>query len=329
MVEEPKSDPCKGTSSSPVDGLPGRAAGLCMDPGSDIRRYGIGAPAPLSGVCVELFNGECELYKSYGLEGVKTVRYIAQDGSPTTVSVVVSSFRRSGGAFGFFTQRVLSGDLPSRATVTPLEVEGRAAFGVGMTVVWRGKHVVESTYVNENETPQEIEERSPRVLHPLTRLFAQTLVGPTEPERDVRFLEMDGLDRLGVFVMTDGLLYATGTGPGAMGYFSQAEHPHRVLIADRRDPEGTRDLLQLLRRSHSAATLKGRDIIRLRTTQPGGTPETWYLRRQDDVLLGVGPLGDESSELSTPEERKGADEEWERFAVRRLMEVSTRELKFE
>lgn len=300
-----------------------------MDPGSDIRRYGVGAPSPLSGVCVELFNGECELYKSYGLEGVKTVRYVAADGSPTSVSVVVSSFRRSSGAFGFFTQRVLGGDLPSRATVKPLEAEGRAASGVGMTVAWRGKQVVESTYVNENETPQEIEERSPQVLHPLTQLFSQTLVGPTEPEREVRFLEMDGLDPLGVFVMTDGLLHATGTGPASLGYFSQAEHPHRVLIADRRDPEGSRDLLLLLRRAHSAATLKGRDIIRLRTTQPGAFPETWYLRRQDDVLLGVGPLADENPELSTPEERKRADGEWERFAVRRLMEVSTRELKFE
>jgi hypothetical protein len=198
-----------------------------------------------------------------------------------------------------------------------------------MTVLWRGKQVVETTYVNEVETPKEIEERSPQVLHRLTEEISHMLVGPTEPEREVRFLEMEGLDTLGVFVRTDGLLGATGTGPGSIGYYSKAKFPHRVLIADRRDPEGSRDLLRLLRRTNVSKKLEGRDVIRLRHTREGAPPETWYFRRQDDVLLGVGPLSDnQEASLSTPKEREILDKQWEAFAVSRLMEVSTRELKF-
>lgn len=321
--------PCEGSSSALLDGLPGMTSGFCIDPKSDIRRYGVGAPSALGAVCVELFNGECELYKSYGLEAVKTLRYVAEDGSATTINVVVSSFRRSVGAFGFFTQRVLGGDVPSQATVKALEVRGRAVSGVGMTVLWRGKQVVETTYVNETETPREIEERSPKILHPLTKAIAEALVGPTEPAREVRMLEMDGLDPLGVFVFRDGLLGATGTGPGSIGYFSSATFPHRVLIADRRDPEGSQDLLGLLRRTNASQTIKGRDIVRLRHTREGAPPETWYFRRQRDVLLGVGPLSIENeATLSTPKGRKEAERDWEIFAISRILEVSRRESEF-
>ena len=66
---------CVGIAG-PIAGLPGKVGELCVDPRSDVRRYGVAASSPLDAVCVELFNGECELYKSYGLEGVKTLRYV-------------------------------------------------------------------------------------------------------------------------------------------------------------------------------------------------------------------------------------------------------------
>jgi hypothetical protein len=278
---------------------------------------------------VELFNGECEIYKSYGLEGVKTLRYIAADGSRSQVSVVVSTFRRSSGAFGFFTRRILGDDLPSRTTVKPLEVTGRAVAGVGMAVVWRGKTAVELTYINEEQTPTEIEAESPRVLHPLARAISEVLVGPSEPERAVRFLEELSADPLGVSVLTDGVLGVAGSGPGVLGYFSKAEIPHRVMVAQRRDKEGSSDLLRLLRRASPHQKLKDRDIFRLRRTQEGAPPETWFVWRVDDTVLGLGPL--ELSEVpaqSTPEERKADDARWEAFAVVRLGGVVQAESKF-
>jgi hypothetical protein len=295
-----------------------------------VRRYGAFASSPLDEVCIELFNGECELYKSYGLEGVKTLQYVASDSLATHVSVVVSSFRKSTGAFGFFTRRILGDGQPSQVTVKSLATTGRAVAGTGMTILWRGKDVVELTYINEEETPQEMERNSPAVLHPLAEAIAKDLVGPTEPERGVRFLESLGADPLGVMVLVDGIMQINGTGPAAVGYFSKGEMPHRVVIAERRDDDGAADLMRLLRRTGASEKLKDRDIIRVRTTRENAPPETWYMRRNDEVVLMLGPL--EKPEgvptQSTPAERKSHLLAWESYAITKLMQLSTRELQF-
>lgn len=321
--------PCAKASATPIEGLVGMTNGYCIDAAVDVRRYGIGAPSPLSSVCVELFNGECELYKSYGLEGVKTLQYVAADGSDAQVNVVVSRFRRSAGAFGFYTHRILGDGPPSHVTMESLEVEGRAAFGVGMSVLWRGKQVIEATYIREDATPQEIEEQSPDVLHPMMQVFSSKMTGATEPERSVRLLEIPELDHLGVRAYNDGLLHLVGTGPGIVGHFSTPPHPHRVLIAERRDEQGSKDLLRLFRRSGVSKKLKGRDIIRLRHTEDGKSPETWYFRRHNKMTIGVGPaLEAHEPTLSTPRQRKTIQRKWEDFAIRRLMKFSTFEMKF-
>ncbi len=330
-VTAPPRDVCEAKRSAPVVGLPTRVGDYCVDPNADVRRYGAFGSTPLDDVCTELFNGECELYKSYGLEGVKTLRYVSGKGGSTTVNLVVSSFRRSTGAYGFLTRRVLGDGIPSQVTVEPLDVTGRGVAGVGTTTIWRGKDVVELTYVNEEQTPQEIEALSPKVLYPLARAISSQLVGPTEPERSVRFLENLGVDQLGVSVLIEGLLGVSGTGPGTLGFFTKAEIPHRVVIAERRDKTGAEDLLRLLRRSGPGKKLKGRDVTELRRTREGAPPETWFLRRNDDAVIAVGPLEvpSETPAQSTPEERKAEDTAWREYGVRRLMSVSGEELGFE
>lgn len=301
-----------------------------MDPHADVRRYGAVGSTPLDGVCVELFNGECEIYKSFGLEGVKTLRFVENSGSPVTVNAVVSSFRRSTGAYGFFTRRVLGDGVPSQVTVEPLVVKGRAVAGVGTVIVWRGKEVVELTYVSDEATPDEIEKQSPKILHPMAQAVAEELTGQNEPERAVRFLESLGADKLGVSVFVDGMMGVSGTGPGTMGYFSNRPTPHRIVIAERRDKAGVDDLIGLLRRSGTGKKLEGRDIIELRLTREGANPETWFLRRNDDVVLALGPLEDPqaAAQTSSPADRKAEQAAFKDFAVRRLMEISGAELKF-
>ena len=52
-----------------------RVAGeYCIDPNGDARAYGEGASGTLDTVCTELLHGECEVYKSFGLRRVVTVR---------------------------------------------------------------------------------------------------------------------------------------------------------------------------------------------------------------------------------------------------------------
>jgi hypothetical protein len=189
--------------------------------------------------------------------------------------------------------------------------------------------VVELTYMSEEETPAEIEERSPRVLRPLSVAIAQTLVGPEKPERSVLLLEELGSDPLGVSIQTDGVLGVADTGPGALGYFSKGKHPHRILIAERRDKQGASDLLRLVRRNRTNKKLKGREVIRLRRTQDGAPPETWFIVKNDEVLLAVGPLVlDGSPAQSTPDEREAEQDAWEAFALERVLHVSKVERGF-
>lgn len=312
--------PCAGVSSAPQEGLPGKAGGFCIDKDSDIRRYGVSTGAGLDAVCVELFNGECELYKSYGLEGVKILHYVSSSESTESVNVVVSSFRRSAGAFGFFTKRILGDALPSQLTVAPLEaVQGRAVIGTGMVYLWRGKQVVELTFLSDEATPEEVKERSAAVLPQLASGVSELMIGKVEPEASVLLLESLGADVLGVEVAADELLGITGTGTGALGYFSKSETPHRILAVAQRDETGAKDLLRLFRRAGVSKKLKGQEIYRLRRTQEGRAPETWFLRRKGDWVLGVGPLvAEQRAELSTPEERKAKTQRFESFAVRRL-----------
>jgi len=319
---------CSKVAQGLQEGLVTRAGGFCIDPDSDVRRYGTGADAALDAVCVELVNGECELYKSYGLEGVKTLQYVSDAGDRRTVNVIVSSFRFTAGAFGFFTRRILGDGRPNQITVKDLTVQGRAVEGIGMTMLWRGKQVVELTYVSEDETPAEVEKRSPAVLRPLTEAIGRELVGGVSPPGEVELLESLAPDRLGVLGLSDGFLGKTGTGEVWLAFFTEATSPHRAIVAERRGEDEAKDLLKLLRRSHVSKKLKGRDIYRIRSTAAGASPETWFFLRRGRRILGVGPLETvDAPRQSTPEERKGARLVWERAAVKTLLGLAAQDRK--
>ncbi|MET0793682.1 MAG: DUF6599 family protein, partial [Polyangiaceae bacterium] len=88
--------------------FPRVAADYCLDPNGEARAFGENAPNSLDAVCTELFDGECEVYKSFGLRRVVTLRYIDGKGSPGAVNVNLSRFATPEGAYGFFTKRVVA-----------------------------------------------------------------------------------------------------------------------------------------------------------------------------------------------------------------------------
>ncbi len=315
---------CASVADAPLDGLPGKVGGFCLDPLSDVRRYGEGTSSPLDDVCVELFNGECEIYKSYGLEGVKTTSYVADKKPGTVVQVVVSRFRRSGGAYGFYTRRLLGDGLPSQLTVKALLVEGRAALGLGVAYVWRGKQVVELSYVSESETPEEVARNSEPVLKTLASSTAALLIGPKVPGRSVRLLETIGASPFDVAVRSDSLFGLDGSGEFAVAYFEKPDKdsPHRLIAAHRRDESAAKDLLKLAVRHFPSKKIKGTGVYRLRWSAEGQSPETWYLSTFDNLFLAVGPLAQlNSPSTSTPESRKEESREWAAFARTRLRQL--------
>jgi hypothetical protein len=107
-----------GTVSDTVSAayFPRTAAGYCIDPNGDARTYGEAAKGTLETVCTELLDGECEVYKNYGLKRVVTLRYVDGAGSTGTVNVTASRFATAEGAYGFFTKRVVADGDPTDGT---------------------------------------------------------------------------------------------------------------------------------------------------------------------------------------------------------------------
>jgi hypothetical protein len=87
--------------------FPRTAGEYCIDPNVEAKTFGEAGAAPLDGVC-DLFDGECEIYKGFGLKRVVTVQYVDGKGSPGTVSVTLSRFASPEAAYGFFTKRVVA-----------------------------------------------------------------------------------------------------------------------------------------------------------------------------------------------------------------------------
>lgn len=320
----PTQSPCElprpmGMNALPPE-LPARAAGHCVDPRIDVRSYGVGAKAPLDSVCTELFNGECELYKTYGLEAVTTLEYAPSVGAGHTVSVVVSEFRSGTGAFGFLARRILAGGPPEELTVQPLELSGQGALGSGVAYVRRGRHVVELTYVSPTETPREVETRSKQVLSELAKNIALTLGGEQSIPTVAQRIALPGFAEFGLDLPPDGLFGLTGTGPYAVAHFG-GEQPHRLIGVECADEASAKDAVRLLSTAGAFRKIKGSEVVTLRVGSEERAPEQWFLLRQGRLLIGVGPALGQEPPVLQGEERKRADDAWADFATRRVREA--------
>src|ERR1019366_7315408 len=108
--------------------VPRAAGGYCIDPQTEIKTYGDKGKLTMDEVCTTAFDGECEVYKRFGLDRVVVLRYVDGSGAPNSVEVNLSRFTTSDGAYAMSTKRVVAEGDPVAATVKP------AAFGaVGAT----------------------------------------------------------------------------------------------------------------------------------------------------------------------------------------------------
>src|SRR6266511_856370 len=72
--------------------FPRQAAGYCLDPNGETRVFGEGGKLSMDAICTEAFDGECEVYKGFGLKRVVQLRYVDGAGSPGSVEVYLSQF---------------------------------------------------------------------------------------------------------------------------------------------------------------------------------------------------------------------------------------------
>ncbi len=275
--------------------FPKLAGGYCIDPHGEARTYGEAAKGSLDAVCTELLDGECEVYKGYGLKRVVTLRYVDGAGSPGTVNVIASRFASVEGAFAFFTKRVIADGDPADGTPKELAAGGQGALGTGIAYVWRGDLVAELSYTNELETPDQIKASSGKVLPELARQLGEQLPGDVNPLPAVRSLPREGRVPMGVAYAHRDVLGIAGLGSGAVGYYQDGATRYRIAALARADEDSAKDVLGTLKKRPGAKVQKdlGFDAVSFTTREADGAPlAEWLAGRSGSnvVIVGDEPL---------------------------------------
>src|SRR5579871_1476769 len=173
---------CAGGGGKIADGasapfFPQAAGGFCVDPNGGDKAFGEGAALPIDHIC-DLFDGECEIYKGYGVRRVVEARYVDGGGTSATIDVHLSKYGTTEGAYAMFTRRVVGdGDPADESTPHAIEGGGAAALGLGNAYLWRGLYLVELTYNNETAAEAAIKTASDKLLPPLVKEMGSRIPG--------------------------------------------------------------------------------------------------------------------------------------------------------
>lgn len=281
-----------GSVKDPVSSsyFPRSAGDYCIDPNAEAKTFGDNASAPLDGVC-DLFDGECEVYKSFGLERVVTVPYVDGRGSPGNVTITLSRFASPEAAYGFFTKRVVADGDPLEAAPAPLDAGTQGALGTGMAYVWKGEMVAELRYVHELESPEQIKVSSSRVLPAIARALGAQLPGEARELPSVARLPKEHRIPSGIVYEYRDLLGISGAGRGAVGYYQDGARRYRVFASVRADEESAKDVTKTLRKLEGAHGIKDSpiDALVLGLRESEGEPKLeWVVGRFGKLVMGVG-----------------------------------------
>ena len=272
--------------------FPRTIAGYCIDPHGEVRLFGDAASKPLDAICEEAFDGDCEVYKSFGLRKVAIFRYIDGAGSPGTIDVVLSQYNGADGAFGMFTKRVVSDADPAREDAPKrLDVPGAAAQGVGAVWLWKGPMVVEVTYSNEKQTPDQLAATSEKLLRAFAVEVAQRLPGSPALPLAASKLPEAGRVPLGIEFQPTNAFEVEGGGAGAIGYYRDALKRYRILSITRADADQAKDVLKSLTKKPGATAEKdiGEGAARLMVgTGEASTRAEWLVARKGSQIFGIG-----------------------------------------
>ena len=278
--------------------IPRVAGDYCVDPNGETRAYGEEAGGTLDKACTELFDGECEVYKSYGLKRVVTLRYIDGKGSPGAVNINLSRFENKDGAFGFFTKRVIADADPAESAPAKLEAGGAGALGTGIAYVWRGTHVAELSYTNELESPDQLKASSASALPALAKELGEKLPGDKAPPAAVSVLPDANRVNMGIHYEAKDVLGISGAGPGAVGFYKDGDKRWRVFTIVRSDEDSAKDVMKTLKKLDGAKNLKNAPVEGLAfsvRTKDSDPKIAWVVTRKGDRVFGI---GDEESVLS-------------------------------
>lgn len=223
------------------------AGGYCIDPQGEIKTYGEKGKLSMDEVCTTAFDGECEVYKRFGLKRVVSLHYVDGSGKGGSVEVNLSQFGDVSGAYGMYTLRVVAGDPAEPSTPKPLAAGAAGAIGTGRAYVWRGQHLAELQYVNENESPEQLSKSSEAVLTTIGREIGERLPGATSLPPAAQILPVENRVANGIVFHPKDVLGWNATGPGAVGFYKEGDRRWRVLSIVKDDAEQAKDAFKTIK----------------------------------------------------------------------------------
>jgi len=259
----------------------------CIDPQGETKSYGDRAKQLIADVP---FDGDIEVYKRFGLKRLVTFRYIDGGGKGGTVDITLSELSDDAAAYGFYTFRVVSGDPADKSAPRVLATKGRGAFGTGRGYIWRGKHLVEMQYNNDQEGEAAMKASSETILSALGKDIADKLPGSADPPAAALALPTANLIPNGIVWAQKEPFGIGNLGAGAIGYYADGAKRWRVLSLATTDADQAKDAMKTLRGRPGALPVAGvcDEAVHLTVSASKDAPKVeLYIGRKAGAVFGV------------------------------------------
>jgi hypothetical protein len=270
------------------------SSSYCLDPQGEPRAFGEKAKLTLEDVCTSAVDGECEVYKRYGLKRFVSIRYVDGSGAGGSVEIYLSQYNDAPGAYGMFTKRVVAdGDPADPSAPKYLAAGGAGAIGTGRAYAWRGDQLAELQYINENESPEQLARSSEAALTPIAQAIGAKLPGPLDKPASAAALPVTHL--VGPNAITffpKDALGVTGLGSGAVGFYKDGDRRYRLLALQRADAEQAKDVMKTLKARPGSVVVppaSGDESLHVVTqANPDAAKVEWLFTRKGALVAAVG-----------------------------------------
>jgi hypothetical protein len=268
--------------------------GACLEPKGDTRTYGEQAKSTLEELCTTAFDGECEVYRGFGVKRVVGVRYAEGNGKQGTVEVYVNRFATKAGALAMFTKRVVGESDPADPQAPKSFGAGeRSAMGTGRGYVWSGEYLVELTYTNDDGslTQDAFKASADAVIAPIGKAIGAALPADTSAVPSLAALPVGSQIPGGVaFYPADGF-GIPHMGPVALGFYRDGETRFRIFAIARGDATDAKSDMRLFKTRPKAKPEAGLGEEAVSLELEGGAEKggaAFVVTRVGNTILGVG-----------------------------------------
>lgn len=273
--------------------VPQSAGGYCIDPQTEVKTYGDKGKLTMDEVCTTAFDGECEVYKRFGLDRVVVLRYVDGSGAPNSVEVNLSRFASADGAYAMFTKRVVADGDPARATVKPLAAGAASATSSSNAYVWRGQYLAELTFVTEDTkmTPQAMAAANDTATGAIAKEIGSRLPGTTDLLPAAAALPAPQRIPMGISYLPKDALGLTGIGPIAVGYYQDGDKRWRAIAMMRKTVDDAKETFRAFKLRPGALPVKGlgdEAVVVVLQEAPDRAKAEYVVARKGAVVEGLG-----------------------------------------